>query len=68
MSLDKDKTAKLETAAPAAQMKSFRSNSDIENFYRFIFDNNLRSEAHTLMAMVLKAGQPKKTRKSKTLH
>lgn len=42
-----------EKAAPAAPevmtLKNFRSNADIENFYRFIHDNGLRREASVMM-------------------
>jgi hypothetical protein len=30
-------------------LKNFRSNGDIENFYRYIHDNGLRREAYMLM-------------------
>jgi hypothetical protein len=30
-------------------LKNFRSNADIENFYRFLHDNGLRREANMLL-------------------
>jgi len=37
-------------AAPeVVTIKNFRSNGDIENFYRYIHDNGLRREAFMLM-------------------
>lgn len=43
-------------------IKNFKASSDVENFYRFIFDNGLRSEAHQLMELVLKRITPQKKR------
>ena len=44
-------------------LKSFRSNPDVENFYRFIYENNLRKEAKTCFEAIVKAIKPpKKTR------
>jgi hypothetical protein len=44
------------TAAPAPEamtIKNFRSNGDIENFYRYIHENGLRREAFMLMEYAL---------------
>lgn len=42
-----------EKAAPAVPevmtLKNFRSNADIENFYRFLHDNGLRREGGILL-------------------
>ena len=49
-------------------LKNFRSNGDIENFYRYIHDNGLRREAHILIDYVLsKFGKAKRGRRPKTL-
>ena len=48
-------------------VKSLKSTSEVENFYRFILDNNLRAEAYSLMKMVSDVISPKGKRKSKKL-
>jgi hypothetical protein len=41
-------------AAPEVMtLKNFRSNGDIENFYRYIHENGLRREAFMLMEYAL---------------
>ena len=61
------KAAKLETLN--ASIKQMKQSGDLENFYRFIHDNNLRNEGHKLMQSVLDVIKPKrKTRKIKKLH
>jgi hypothetical protein len=48
-------------------LKNFRSNGDIENFYRYIHENGLRREAYMLMDYALsKVGKVRKG-KRKTL-
>ena len=55
-----DKTA----AVPEVMtLKNFRSNADIENFYRFIHDNGLRREASIMMEYAM--DKLRKARKSK---
>lgn len=44
-------------------IKNFRTNGDIENFYRYIHDNGLRREAFMLMEYAL--GKVAKARKGK---
>jgi len=60
-----------EKAAPAAEVmtiKNFRSNGDIENFYRYIHDNGLRREAFMLMEYAIsKVAKARKGKRSKTL-
>jgi hypothetical protein len=51
----------------ALMIKSLKSTSDVENFYRFILDNNLRGEAYSLMKMVTDIINPKSKRKSKKI-
>ena len=49
-------------------LKNFRSNGDIENFYRYIHDNGLRREALMLMEHVMsKLAKVKKGKRAKTL-
>lgn len=57
-------------AAPEVMtIKNFRSNGDIENFYRYIHDNGLRREAFMLMEYAISkvAKARKGKRKSSTL-
>lgn len=61
------RTAKETTTTEAnkdinAAIKSFKSSSEVENFYTFIYENGLRSEAHKLMELVLKRITPAKKR------
>lgn len=60
-----------EKAAPqpeAMTIKNFRSNGDIENFYRYIHDNGLRREAFMLMEYAIsKVAKARKGKRSKTL-
>ena len=44
-----------ETKEPVVALKSMKSNVEVESFYRFIHENNLRREAHQLMSMALKS-------------
>jgi hypothetical protein len=49
-------------------IKNFRSNGDIENFYRYIHDNGLRREAFMLMEYAIsKVAKAKKGKRAKTL-
>ena len=41
-------------------MRTFRSSPDVENFYRFVYDNDLRDETHQILEIVVKAMKPKK--------
>ena len=44
-------------------LKSFRSSPDVENFYRFVYENDLRKDAKLCLDAVVKAIKPpKKTR------
>jgi hypothetical protein len=60
MTTQKTMTAKEKKAE---LIKGFRNNSDIENFYRFVHENNLRVEAKVLMQTILDSISSK--RKSK---
>ena len=49
-------------------VKNFRSNGDIENFYRYIHDNGLRREAFMLMEYAIsKVAKVRKGKRAKTL-
>lgn len=62
------KTTEKETVAPSASIKNFKNSSEVENFYRFIHENNLRGEAKSLVELVLKRiTPPKKRGRKKTL-
>jgi hypothetical protein len=50
-------------------VSNFRHSPDIENFYRFVFENSLRREAKMIFEKVLeKISRPKKKKKSKISH
>lgn len=55
-------TAALKEANLA--IKAMKSNIEVENFYRFIHENGLRSEAYKLMSLVVKT--PKKPKRKAT--
>jgi hypothetical protein len=57
------------TAVPEVMtIKNFRSNGDIENFYRYIHENGLRREAFMMMEYALsKVAKVRKGKRSKTL-
>lgn len=48
------------TAEGSGSLKNFRHHPDIENFYRFIFENDLRVEAYQILS---EEHEQKKTRK-----
>ncbi len=57
-----------EKNSPAEVMtiKNFRSNGDIENFYRYIHDNGLRREAFMMMEYAInKVGKLRKGKRAK---
>ncbi len=55
-------------APEAMTIKNFRSNGDIENFYRYIHDNGLRREAYMMLEYALsKVAKVRKGKRSKTL-
>lgn len=63
--LESDSLNNIEKTSP---IKTFRSNPDIENFYRFVYENNLRKEAKLCLDTVVKAFKPatkKRGRKKK---
>ena len=49
-------------------IKNFRTNGDIENFYRYIHENGLRREAFMLMEYAIsKVAKVRKGKRSKNL-
>ncbi len=63
-------TTTTNTTAEAAKTgpKNFRSNPDVENFYRFVNDNGLRREAKIVLEAVaarLKSLNKKKSRRGR---
>ena len=62
----KNKT-KAVTKEVANAIKAFKASEDVEEFYRFIHENNLRDEARILTKLVLKSKKPTTKRKSKVL-
>lgn len=49
----------------SAAIKSLRHSSEVESFYRFIHENNLRAEAKILMETVLATIKPARKSRSK---
>ena len=50
----------------SSAIKAFKASEEVEEFYRFVHDNNLRQEASILTKLVLRKMNPSK-RKSKVL-
>ena len=44
-------------------VRSFRSSPEVENFYRFIYDNGMRREAHMMLSVVVSHFKKKRKRK-----
>jgi len=59
-----------EADAPARKSKNFRQLPDIENFYRFVYENDLRREAKILLESIWTAyiKRKKQQRKAEMLH
>ena len=58
--------APAESPLSPSALKNFRHHPDIENFYRFVYENDLRYEALELLSEYLKDQQArKKLRKEK---
>ena len=51
-------TTTLGQTEKVSPIKSFRSNPDVENFYRFIYENGLRKEAKSCLDAVAKVINP----------
>ncbi len=66
--MSKVETAQVDNKPVEMTIKNFRSNADIENFYRYIHDNGLRREAFMMMEYAIsKITKAKKAKKGKTL-
>lgn len=61
----KPKAKKVSPEVTAA-IKTFKATEEVETFYTYILENNLREEAAMLMRTVLKSMKPAK-KKKKTL-
>ena len=48
-----------------AQLKVFRASSDVNSFYRYVHENDMRHEAKVLLETVLDSIGSKRGRKSK---
>jgi hypothetical protein len=61
---------KAGVAPEVMTLKNFRTNGDIENFYRYIHENGLRREAFMLMEYAIsKVAKSRKTKKkTSTFH
>ena len=46
----KESDKKLATESVKLTLKNFKLSPDIQNFYRFIYENQLRREAHLMMS------------------
>lgn len=65
----KAKAKIIESKETTATLKAFKSSSEVVDFYQFISDNGLRSEAHKIMQAVLTKITPVKKRgRKKVLH
>ena len=61
------KTAVANTETEAVKGgRNFRNSPDIENFYRFVHENDLRKEAKAALELVVATIKPKKKRKRRT--
>lgn len=47
---------------------NFRYQEDVEAFYRFVFNHDLRHEAKVLLSKVIAAQKPSRSRSKKSLH
>jgi hypothetical protein len=63
----KNKAAKA-TKEQSAAIKTFKASSEVQDFYRYIAENNLRAEANQLIKVVVEKLTPTKKRSKKTLH
>lgn len=44
-----------------ASMKKFRQSPEIEGFYRFIYENDLQTEAHDILAKIIERRKAQRT-------
>jgi pantoate kinase len=58
-------TTQVENNAGQRTIKNFKSSPDVENFFRFVHENDLRKEARMILEAVCKALEPKKKRRKR---
>tara|TARA_B100000927_G_C16373367_1_gene432431 strand:+ start:726 stop:944 length:219 start_codon:yes stop_codon:yes gene_type:complete len=58
-------TATTENSQASAIISNVNNKADIENFYRFIYDNELRREAKLALSEIYKVIKPKKSRRGR---
>ena len=51
---------KSQNLSEANTLKGYRNLNDIENFYRFVYDNKVRNEAHMIFQAIIDVVAPKK--------
>lgn len=51
--------------AAVRSIRNFRTNVDVENFYRFVYENDLRHEAKTLLELFCQNSKKKSPAKRK---
>ena len=56
---------KLESEKPELATTPVNTKADIENFYRFVYDNDLRREAKMALGEIIKVIKPKKSRRGR---
>lgn len=63
------RTAKkaAKTKEQSAAIKTFKASQEVQDLYRYIAENNLRSEANALMKAVVAKITPAKKSRKKTL-
>jgi hypothetical protein len=55
----------VQTPSTTTTIPVVNNKADIENFYRFVYDNNLRREAKLALSEIFKAIKPKKSRRGR---
>lgn len=58
----KTKAKKVSPEVTAA-IKTFKASEEVESFYTYIHENNLRAEASILMSTILKTLKPQRKKK-----
>lgn len=56
-----------QTKEQAAAIKAFKASSEVEDFYRYVAENNIRTEAYELMKVVVSKITTTKKKSRKTL-
>jgi hypothetical protein len=58
----------ISSAEASGSLKNFRHHPDMENFYRFIYENDLRLEALVILDEMLNAKRMKRATKTAKIH